>query len=143
MAATFETCLPGASFAWLAAGILAQGNVLVRKNESCNGQEAHIYSSDIIIMASRGDVSRPETSAAAQKWNAEQVAEYLARWQVEEAVQQAVNSAIRLRAADPVLHVAGFLEARGRVQEDAQQQAAAAAVAAAASSSTAAPRREG
>ena len=94
-------------------------------------------------MASRGDVSRPETSAAAQKWNAEQVAEYLARWQVEEAVQQAVNSAIRLRAADPVLHVAGFLEARGRVQEDAQQQAAAAAVAAAASSSTAAPRREG
>ena len=68
-------------------------------------------------------------------WSQEAVAEYLARWQVEEAVQQAVNSAIRLRAADPVLHVAGFLEARGRVMEE---QANAAAAAAAAASSNAA-----
>ena len=69
----------------------------------------------------------PAPSAAAPKWDAAAVSEYLARWQVEEAVQQAVNSAIRLRAADPVLHVAGFLEARGRVMDE-QQQAAAAAV---------------
>ena len=68
------------------------------------------------------------SSAAAPKWDAAAVSEYLARWQVEEAVQQAVNSAIRLRAVDPVLHVAGFLEARGRVMDEQQQQAAAAAV---------------
>ena len=75
--------------------------------------------------------------ATAPKWSQEAVAEYLTRWQVEEAVQQAVNSAIRLRAADPVLHVAGFLEARGRVMEE--QANAAAAAAAAAASSNAAP----
>ena len=63
-----------------------------------------------------------------RQWDAAAVSEYLARWQVEEAVQQAVNSAIRLRAVDPVLHVAGFLEARGRVMDEQQQQAAAAAV---------------
>ena len=75
--------------------------------------------------------------ATAPKWTSQEaVAEYLARWQVEEAVQQAVNSAIRLKAADPVLHVAGFLEARGRVMEEQANAAAAAAAAAANSNAT-------
>ena len=43
--------------------------------------------------------------------------EYLAKWKVEEAVQAAINSAIRSRASDPIMHVADFLEARGRAAE--------------------------
>ena len=47
------------------------------------------------------------------KWSTQDVEEYLAKFDVENAVQQAVNSAIRARAADPILHIADFLEARG------------------------------
>lgn len=47
----------------------------------------------------------------------QQVEEYLAKWKVEEAVQAAINSAIRSRASDPIMHVADFLEARGRAAE--------------------------
>ena len=61
------------------------------------------------------------------KWSAKEVADYLARWGVEEAVQQAVNSAIQQKAADPVLHIANFLEEKGREAEAAMQQAASAA----------------
>jgi len=49
----------------------------------------------------------------APKWNAAAVEAYLAKFQVEEMVQQAVNSVISSRAPDPLLHVADFLEARG------------------------------
>ena len=52
-------------------------------------------------------------SLMAPKWSAAAVEEYLAKFQVEEMVQQAVNSAISSRAPDPLLHVADFLEARG------------------------------
>lgn len=37
----------------------------------------------------------------------------MARFRVEEVVQQAINSAIHAKATDPVTHVADFLEARG------------------------------
>ena len=47
----------------------------------------------------------------------QQVEDYLAKWKVEEAVQAAINSAIRSRASDPIMHVADFLEARGRAAE--------------------------
>ena len=60
--------------------------------------------------------------SAPAKLTAAEVGEYLSKWQVEEAVQQAVNSAIRHKAADPVLHIADFLEARGKEIEAAQQQ---------------------
>ena len=43
--------------------------------------------------------------------------EYLAKWKVEEAVQAAVNSAIRSRANDPIMHIADFLEARGKAAD--------------------------
>ena len=75
-------------------------------------------------------------------WDETQVAEYLARWQVEETVQQAVNSALSVRAIDPVLHIAGFLEARGKaLQEQHDKQLAQAAAAAAAPSSAASNSR--
>ena len=48
----------------------------------------------------------------------QQVEEYLAKWKVEEAVQAAINSAIRSRASDPIMHVADFLEARGRAEQE-------------------------
>lgn len=57
---------------------------------------------------------------AARKWTAKEVTEYLSRWGVEDAVQQAVNSAIKHKAADPVLHVAKFLEEKGHEAEAAQ-----------------------
>ena len=55
--------------------------------------------------------------AATAKWTSREVADYLARWGVEEAVQQAVNSAIKHKAADPVLHIANMLEEKGRELE--------------------------
>lgn len=61
----------------------------------------------------------PQESAPSERWSGADVEAYLARFQVEEAVQQAVNSAIRHKAADPVLHVADFLEARGTEMEAA------------------------
>ena len=53
----------------------------------------------------------------AETWSSQDVEEYLAKWKVEEAVQAAINSAIRSRASDPIMHVADFLEARGRAAE--------------------------
>ena len=50
-------------------------------------------------------------------WTPKDVEAYLARFGVEEAVQAAVNSAIRNKAVDPILHVADFLEATARAQE--------------------------
>ena len=60
--------------------------------------------------------------SANAKWSAAQVGEYLAKWRVEEAVQQAVNSAILHKPEDPVLHIADFLEARGREIEQQSQK---------------------
>lgn len=60
-----------------------------------------------------------------EAWTAEEVAEYLSKWKVEEAVQAAINSAIRSRASDPLMHVADFLEARGRAAEQQQEATAA------------------
>ena len=57
---------------------------------------------------------------AQSKWSSREVSEYLARWGVEDAVQQAVNSAIKHKAPDPVLHVAKILEEKGREAEAAQ-----------------------
>ncbi|KAL1524383.1 hypothetical protein AB1Y20_019278 [Prymnesium parvum] len=42
---------------------------------------------------------------------------YLRRFQVEEVVQAAVNSAIVHKAANPILHIADFLEELGRKYE--------------------------
>ena len=53
-------------------------------------------------------------------WNEEQVEAYLARFSVAEAVQLAVNSAIAHKAADPIMHIADFLEAKGLEIELAQ-----------------------
>ena len=47
------------------------------------------------------------------KWNAQQIEDYLARFNVEEAVQLAINSAIATKAPDPIMHIADFLEAKG------------------------------
>ena len=47
----------------------------------------------------------------------QQVEDYLARFGVEQTVQEAVNSAIRHKAQDPISHVADFLEARGKQLE--------------------------
>lgn len=63
-----------------------------------------------------------QQATANPKWSAAQVSEYLAKWQVEEVVQQAVNSAIRHKPDDPVLHIADFLEARGRAIEQQSQK---------------------
>jgi hypothetical protein len=52
-----------------------------------------------------------------KRWSSTEVAEYLSRWGVEEAVQQAVNSAIKQKAPDPVLHIAEFLEQKGHEME--------------------------
>ena len=59
------------------------------------------------------------------KWSTQDVEEYLAKFDVENAVQQAVNSAIRSQAPDPVLHVAEILEAKGREAEAARSASAA------------------
>lgn len=67
----------------------------------------------------------PHPMSHPPKWSAAQVGEYLAAWQVEEAVQEAVNSAIRHKPADPVLHIADFLEAKGREIEQQRQLLAA------------------
>lgn len=48
-----------------------------------------------------------------------EVQAYLRRFNVEEAVQAAVNSAILHKAANPILHIADFLEHLGRQQESA------------------------
>ena len=58
------------------------------------------------------------------KWTSADATTYLQEWQVEQAVQEAVNSAIAAKAADPVLHIADFLEARGRELEAAKAKAA-------------------
>ena len=55
--------------------------------------------------------------AAAPKWTSKEVAAYLARWGVETAVQEAINSAIKHKAPDPVLYVADFLEQKGHEME--------------------------
>ena len=66
------------------------------------------------------------------KPTAQEVEAYLAKFQVEEHVQQAINSAIRSRTTDPVNHIADFLEARGlEVQARLDAEAAAAAAASA------------
>ena len=68
--------------------------------------------------------TEPTTSAPAPpapKWTGAEVSEYLARWGIEEAVQEAVNSAISHKAADPVLHVAKILEEKGRAAEAARR----------------------
>ena len=57
------------------------------------------------------------------RWSADQVEAYLARFRVEENVQEAINSAIRDKAPDPILHIADFLEARGLEIEAAEQAA--------------------
>lgn len=62
-----------------------------------------------------------------QPWTSSDVQEYLGNFKVEEAVQDAVNSAIRHRAEDPVSHVADFLEARALEQATAAAGPAAAA----------------
>ena len=54
---------------------------------------------------------------ANEKWSSTTVEAYLAKFQVEEMVQLAVNSAIESRAPDPVQHVADYLEARGQEME--------------------------
>ena len=64
-------------------------------------------------------------ASTAAKWSSKEVAEYLSRWGVEEAVQQAINSAIKNKAVDPGLHVAQILEDKGREAEAAQAAAAA------------------
>lgn len=48
------------------------------------------------------------------------VQDYLRRFKVEEAVQAAVNSAIAHQAADPILHIADFLENLGKQLENAE-----------------------
>ena len=68
---------------------------------------------------------RTLTMPIGEAWTAEEVAEYLSKWKVEEAVQAAINSAIRSRASDPLMHVADFLEARGRAAEQQQEATAA------------------
>ena len=55
--------------------------------------------------------------------NTKEVEAYLRKFNVEEAVQAAVNSAILHKARDPILHVANFLEARGREHEANLQDA--------------------
>ena len=55
-------------------------------------------------------------------WTPKDVEAYLTRFGVEEAVQAAVNSAIRHKAADPILHVADFLEAAARAEEEANEE---------------------
>ena len=59
----------------------------------------------------------------AETWSSQDVEEYLAKWNVEEAVQAAVNSAIRSRTSDPIMHVADFLEARGKAAEEEAKKA--------------------
>ena len=51
-------------------------------------------------------------------WTPQDVEEYLAKWKVEEAVQAAVNPAIRSRTSDPIMHIADFLEAKGKAAEE-------------------------
>lgn len=55
-----------------------------------------------------------------EPWGTAEVEQYLARFKVAEAVQEAVNSAIRLKAPDPVMHVADFLEQRALEYETTQ-----------------------
>eukprot|EP00316_Scyphosphaera_apsteinii_P006927 CAMPEP_0119313368 /NCGR_PEP_ID=MMETSP1333-20130426/28847_1 /TAXON_ID=418940 /ORGANISM="Scyphosphaera apsteinii, Strain RCC1455" /LENGTH=85 /DNA_ID=CAMNT_0007318183 /DNA_START=12 /DNA_END=269 /DNA_ORIENTATION=+ len=52
----------------------------------------------------------------------EEVERYLERFKVEEHVQAAINSAIRNKAVDPVLHVADELEAAAHRQEHAARE---------------------
>ena len=52
------------------------------------------------------------------------VHEYLRRFDVEAAVQAAVNSAILHKAADPILHIADFLENLGQRHESAREEGA-------------------
>ena len=57
-------------------------------------------------------------SSGRAAWTPQDVEEYLAKWKVEEAVQAAVNSAIRSRTSDPIMHIADFLEAKGKAAEE-------------------------
>ena len=79
------------------------------------------------LVARRDCQSVPRASPLMQPWTSSDVQEYLGNFKVEEAVQDAVNSAIRHRAEDPVSHVADFLEARALEQATAAAGPAAAA----------------
>ena len=68
----------------------------------------------------RGADGRPSLPPPPARPSKKEVADYLAQWGVEEAVQQAVNSAIQHKAADPVAHIANFLEEKGREAEAAR-----------------------
>ena len=68
------------------------------------------------FLAPRGRLDR-HRGMAEQRWTPEDVEGYLQKFEVEKAVQEAVNSAIKAKAADPVLHVADYLERRGREHE--------------------------
>lgn len=46
--------------------------------------------------------------------------EYLRRFEVEQAIQAAVNSAISHKADDPISHIADFLEKLGRQYESGE-----------------------
>jgi|Transcript_44090 hypothetical protein len=54
--------------------------------------------------------------------DAKRVEAYLQQFRVEEAVQAAVNSAILHKVRDPILHVAEFLDARGRDHDTAAKR---------------------
>ena len=71
----------------------------------------------VAAAASAAASNAPAEASSSSKWSSRQAAEYLQRWGVEEAVQQAVNSAIKHKAADPVLHIADFLEEKGHEME--------------------------
>ena len=60
------------------------------------------------------------------------VESYLRKFEVEEAVQAAVNSAILHKAADPILHIADFLENLGRQHDESGARSEAVASSAAA-----------
>ena len=65
----------------------------------------------------RGADGRPSLPPPPARPSKKEVADYLAQWGVEEAVQEAVNSAIRAKAADPIAHVAQILERKGHEME--------------------------
>ena len=72
-------------------------------------------------------MTEPASTGAKPALSSREVSDYLAQWGVEDAVKQAINSAIRHKAADPVLHIAEILEQKGREAEAARAAAGATA----------------
>ena len=73
--------------------------------------------SRVAKMEPGGEPSRPSLPPPPARPSKKEVADYLSQWGVEEAVQEAVNSAIKAKAADPIAHVASILERKGHEME--------------------------